>query len=1049
MLKSKRLLCHCLFIVSLLLCTGPVFAQGRVIKGKIIDAGTGLPLNGVTVMAKATKAATTTDANGNFQLTVAGNSGILVFSYVGYENLEVPVGAKTFISLAMASSAKKLSDVVVVGYGSVRKSDVTGALASVKGDELMKTNPVNLQQGLQGRVAGVQVLQNDGAPGAGISIQIRGANSFLGGTEPLYVVDGIPFNADNSSATPNSLEPNEVQTINALSFLNPSDIESVEVLKDASATAIYGSRGANGVVLITTKKGKRGKDKIEVNAVNTLSQVTHQIHVLNAETYANYENEAFINADIYAGTNYQATGQLPYTGTVDPVTGIYKPAPSEFRNKSTNWQDVVFRKAISTDLNLSFSGGNENGTHMLSFDYLNQEGTMVNSGYKRGIVRMNLTRHVKSWLTIGTNTSMTRSFNNQLKTGSTDLFGQAGVIRSALTYAPVYGLNDLKIRRLTDPYTYTKDVQNNIGSNSLFSSNYLEITLARGLKIRQNVGLSFLTNQRNQYYPVTTFEGSNAHGEAEVSDNSSYSVVSETILSYDRKIGKHDFSFMGASTYENTLYDYKAMGASNFENDLLTSYNLSAGSVYAAPVNGRTQYTLNSFLGRLNYNYDDKYLATVSYRADGSSKFAADNKWAGFPSFALAWKVNKEDFLSHSHSISDLKLRFSYGQTGNQAIPPYASLSKYTPVPFIFNSDLYNGYAVAQPGNNGLKWETTAQFNLGVDLSIRNIFSFTIDLYRKRTSDLLQNVILPGSTGYASQLQNLGSVENRGVEISANANILNNAFRWRATATFALNRNKILSLGGKQRQFGANITLNDAPFIQQVGSPIGLLYGYVENGFYNSEAEVQADPQYAGSPENVIKKMVGEIRYKDLDKVPGITDADRTVIGNVNPKFTYGFTNNFSYNNFDLSIFIMGSYGNDIVNLNTYYMSNLGFPDYGNITQALYDGRWTPQNAAHAVNPKAIATTDRSFKFSRRFIENGSYIRLKNVNLGYELPVHDSKYVNSLRFFVSADNLLTITKYTGFDPDVNGYGQDPSLRGVDLGGYPVARSFNLGVKCIF
>src|SRR6185312_4260303 len=345
MLKSKRLLCHCLFIVSLLLCTGPVFAQGRVIKGKIIDAGTGLPLNGVTVMAKATKAATTTDANGNFQLTVAGNSGILVFSYVGYENLEVPVGAKTFISLAMASSAKKLSDVVVVGYGSVRKSDVTGALASVIGDELMKTNPVNLQQGLQGRVAGVQVLQNDGAPGAGISIQIRGANSFLGGTEPLYVVDGIPFNADNSSATPNSLEPNEVQTINALSFLNPSDIESVEVLKDASATAIYGSRGANGVVLITTKKGKRGKDKVEVNVVNTLSQVTHQIHVLNAETYANYENEAFINADIYAGTNYQATGQLPYTGTVDPVTGIYKPAPSEFRNKSTNWQDVVFRKA--------------------------------------------------------------------------------------------------------------------------------------------------------------------------------------------------------------------------------------------------------------------------------------------------------------------------------------------------------------------------------------------------------------------------------------------------------------------------------------------------------------------------------------------------------------------------------------------------------------------------------------------------------------------------------------------------------------------------------
>ncbi|HEY4155258.1 MAG TPA: TonB-dependent receptor [Puia sp.] len=1049
MLKPKRLLFQLLFIGFAQLLSQQVFSQTKIISGKITDAESGLPLSGVTVMSKETKEATQTDSAGKFSLSVSQQARTLVFSYVGFENTEMPVGVQHYLAVAMEPGSKKLSDVVVVGYGSVKKSDITGALASVRGDELMKSNPVSMEQGLQGKVAGVQVLQNDGAPGAGISVQIRGSNSFLGGTEPLYVVDGIPFNGDNSSVTPTALQPNEVQTINALSFINPADIESIEILKDASATAIYGSRGANGVVLITTRKGRKGRDRIELNVVNTVSRVTHQIHMLDAETYAEYQNESYLNADKYAGTNYEATGQLPYTGTTDPVTGLYKPAPAEFRSKSTNWQDEVFRTALTSDYNLSFSGGSDKGNHLLSFDYLNQQGTMVNSGYKRGSVRMNLSRNVTSWLTVGSNTSLTRSLNNMLKTGSTDLFGEAGVIRSALTYPPVFGLNDLKIQRLTDPYTYTRDVQNQVSSNSLFSSNYLEITLAKGLKIRQNIGLSYLGNERNQYYPVTTFEGSNAHGKAGVSDNFTYSVVSESILSYQKKFKKHDFSFMGASTYEKTLLGFKATGASNFENDILTSFNLAAGSVYAVPENGRTQYSLNSFLGRINYSYDDKYLATVSYRADGSSKFAAQNKWAGFPSFALAWKINRESFLSNAGAVSDLKLRFSYGQTGNQAIPPYASLSKYTPVPFIFNSTLYNGYAVNQPGNNDLRWETTAQFNLGLDLALRNIFSFTVDVYKKKTSDLLQNVVLPGSTGYSSQLQNMGAVENKGMELGLNALIINEAFRWRASANFSLNRNKILSLGDKQRQFGANVTLNDAPFIQQVGSPIGLLYGYVEDGFYNSEAEVKADPQYAGAPDDVVKKMVGEIRYKDLDGVAGITDADRTVIGNTNPKFIYGFTNNFNYKNFDLSIFIQGSQGNDIINLNTYYMSNLGFPQYGNITQALYDGRWTPENAAHAVNPKAIATTDRSFKFSRRFIENGSYVRIKNINLGYQLNFPENKYISSVRLFLSADNLLTITKYTGFDPDVNGYGQDPSLRGVDLGGYPVSRSFALGVKCMF
>lgn len=1044
-----------LLIIAGIFFSYQIHAQVRKITGSIKDE-TGKVLSGATITIKGTNKAVATTTDGSFTIEVNTSVKTLLVSHIGMVPQEVPVTSSDILYIILKPQATTMSDVVVIGYGTVKKSDLTGSVATIKRDELLKTNPVSIEQGIQGKVTGVQVMQNDGAPGAGISMQIRGANSFLGGTEPLYVIDGIPFTGSNSSSTPGSLTANEIQTQNVMSFINPQDIESIEILKDASATAIYGSRGANGVVLITTKRGKKGDDKIEVSVVESIASVAKTLKMLDAETYARYQNEAYINADIYAGTNYQESGQLPYSGSIDPITGQYKPKPEEFRGKSTDWQKEIFRNALTQSYNVTLSGGGDKGTHAISFDYLDQQGIIVNSAYKRASARVNLTRNVKKWLIVGSNTSIARSTNNMLNTGSTNLFGTPGVIRSALTYPPVYGTPvssdaQLKMQRTTDPYTYTHDVQDNIISNNIFSSNYLEVSFTPDLKFKQNIGFNYSGNLRNQYYPVSTYEGAADHGKAGESNNTTTSFVSESILTYLKKIKEHSINAMLGTTYENSIYIYESMSANNFPNDMLTSFNLSAGTVYGTPVNGRQPRKLLSYLGRVNYSYNDKYLLTASYRMDGSSVFGPENRWAGFPSFSAAWKINKEDFVGRLNKLNDLKLRVGYGITGNQAISPYAALSQYWPVPYISSETQHNGYAVTTLGNNKLKWETTAQFNIGLDVALpKNIASFTIDWYNKKTTNLLQNIILPGNTGYYSQLQNVGSIQNRGWEFGVNANIFNKeTFKWNTAFNITTNRNKILSLGDKDQQFADKITLTDAPFIQKVGQPVGMLYGYVEDGFYNSEADVRKDPLYMDADETKVKSMVGEIRYKDLDGKTGITDADRTYIGNVNPKYSFGFTNNFTYKKFDFSIFIMGVQGNDIINLTKYYMSNLGYLQYGNITQDLYNGRWTAENPTSAVNPKAIATTTRSFYFTRRFIEDGSFVRLKNITVGYNIQLPKLQFINSLRVYVAANNLLTITNYSGYDPEVNGYGQNPAMRGVDLGGYPVSRTFAMGIKCAF
>ncbi|MES2417706.1 MAG: TonB-dependent receptor [Bacteroidota bacterium] len=1051
----SNLLALLVCLLSFTIC----FAQERKISGKVTDER-GEMLPGVSVSIKDTKSATITDANGNFTISASANSQVLVFSFLGMEEQQVTIGDKTTVRIVLKSKSTTLSDVVVIGYGTVKKSDLTGSVARIEREDLIKDGPTNVLQALQGKIAGVNVTQNDGAPGAGLSIRVRGSNSFLGGTEPLYVIDGVPFNNSSSGATPVSIGEDEKQTLNAMSFLNPSDIESIDILKDASATAIYGSRGANGVVLITTRKGKSGRDRVEANFSFGQAEVTRQLDVLNASEYAAYQNLAYLNSNKYTGTSYN----LPYPGAqvpdpLNPGKTYYARGPQDFAGTANNWQDQIFRQAIAQNYSINVSGGSDAGSHSLTFNYLDQKGTISNSDYNRFGLSLNLNRNISKTFKVGTSTSFASTLTNGVKTGTDKSdAASAGVIRSAITFPATLtepiaydGVGDAFI---TNPFIYVNNVLNRVKGLNIFSSSYLEATFLKDFKFRQNIGFSAASSTRDQYYPTSVYEGFAVKGWGLKSDNIWNSGIAESMLTYNKKIEKHSFNIVGASTFERTNGQSKRAEAKTFANDALENENLAAGEVILPVISNRYQSTLISFLGRLNYNFDDRYLLTFSYRRDGSSKFGSDNKWAGFSSAAAAWKISNEPFMKNIKEISDLKIRVSYGQTGNQGIGSYASLAKLSVYNYPFGGAVQTGLAndlYSGPANEKLKWETTTAYNLALDLGMfNNRLSLSIEAYKKTTDDLLQNLIIPSSTGFQTKLVNSGSIENKGLEATiAGIVVKSKDFEWNTNFNIAFNRNKILSLSPDvTEQYGRNISTGDAPFIQTVGKPIGALYGYVEDGYYDNEAEVRNDPAYTNQGDPIILRTIGEIKYKNFDADPtNISQTDRTFIGDVNPDYTFGFTNNFKYKRLDLSIFINGVQGNDVINMNTRFNGNLGTNK--NITQEMADGAWAQgKDNSGATGPKIIRQFFRNQLFSRRFIEDGSFVRIKNITLGYNVPVK-SKAISALRVAIGVNNLYTFTNYSGYDPEVNSYGDNPALFGVDLGGYPNSRIYNLSLRCNF
>lgn len=1057
------------WILFFLMLTGSVSMHAqKKITGRVMDgAMAGEPLIGATVQVPGTNIGTITDLEGNFSFELPAGKNLIQISMMGYKTQVINVKGKVTVTVTLAESSKVMEELVIVGYGSMKKRDLTGSVSQIKGDELRQGGAIDVAHGLQGKIAGVNVQQNDGSPGAGVSITVRGANSFTTSTQPLYIVDGVPFGTDPNGTPQSEASSGNNQQTSPLSMIDPNSIEKIEVLKDASATAIYGSRAANGVVIITTRKGSTGRPKVEVGMKWTMQKIGRRVKSLDPYTYALYQNEAAHNSNYYDKQNrrdpYRGEWEYPYTGGSFVYTqGKYNPAPEDFLNpgprtdeygnidyvQGADWQDEIYQTGWQQEYNASVSGGSDQGWYAISGSYAKQNGIIRNTGYERYGLSVNLSRHITRWLEIGTSGHFTNSTTDFQRTNSEN----TGIIRSALIFPPTTREeSDATDWLAANPANYVNGSRDRLKQVSWFSSTYLEAKITSWLKFRQNLGLGYNNGLRNTYYSRLTQEGkAPVNGKAGKAYNSWRSITSESLLTFDRQFGIHKLNAVAGITFESGRGESISMTATNFPNDLTYGADISMALDRAVVKSDpETKMNLQSFLARVNYTLLDKYLFTASVRTDGSSAFQQNHKWATFLSGAFAWRAIDEKFIQDLNFFSNLKLRLSYGETGNQGIGAYRTLAVLQPANYPYNGTLSSGFSMIDwrgPVNPNLKWETTGQFNVGIDFGwLDNRLQLTVEYYYKRTRDLLQNVTIPSSSGFSNQLVNSGNVTNQGVEVTLSFDaIKKRAFKWNFSANFALNRNRISGLDGDQYAT-ALWSKADQVFLQRNGCPIGTLFGYVEDGFYDNISEVRSSRAYAALSDDEALRHVGEIKYRDLNGDGQITQDDRTIIGNTNPDFTYSMTHNFSYRNFSLSFMIQGSQGNDILNYN---LTDVTLSNIGNIPVSAYLGRWTPETATTASWPKATSGYTRTWLVSNRYVENGSYMKMKYITLAYDWR-KPFRGIENIHFSLTANNLFTITKYSWFDPDVNAGGTNAACPGVDSYSYPSARTFALGVNFTF
>jgi TonB-linked SusC/RagA family outer membrane protein len=1057
---NQPFLLFTLLVLGLFLTTSAV-AQDVVVSGQVTNES-GEPLIGVTILNQSTSSGTISDFDGSFELrAVVGD--LLVFSYTGYSPKEIEVKDAIPLDVTLQVASEVLDEIVVIGYGTTRKSDLTGSVASVKSKDLAQTTITTLEQGLQGRLAGVQVTQGDAAPGAGISIQIRGTNSILGGNEPLYVIDGIPVT--NPAAGQGDLgasEPNNriISNTNVLATLSPSDIESIEILKDASATAIYGSRGANGVVLVTTKKGKEGKGQVSLNVSYGTAEVINKIELLDAEAFMDYQNTAYANAGLPVNS---------WPWAPDSIANPSNPSISEVlamgSEAEVDWQDEVFQRAGIQDYQLGFSGGNAKGNYSVLLNYLNQEGVIKGSVFTRGGFRTNLNYEVNERVSISGNLAVTRSQNSLVRTSTNTTQTAGGIIRSILNYTPIRPLerneegelqlfgSDAEDNRLEDPaifqlfganpLRYTDEVTEEQNFTRVIGGINTSIQLFKGLSADIRLAANYIDRKNNTYYPRTVAEGFGLNGLAVVSSNEFTNLINENLLRYNTEFGNSRLDAVIGFTYETNRDYWINNEARDFADDELSFYALQTGLSHVPTRTNTATWELASYLGRVNYVVAEKYLFTGTFRYDGSSKFAANNKWAPFYSFAFAWRASEEEFIKNIDAVSNLKLRLSYGQSGNQAVSPYQSLATIEGVTTSFNNQLVPAVIEGRLQNNNLRWETTSQINAGVDFDLWDgkVFA-TLDYYEKQTENLLQQITLAPNTGFTNALVNAGTIENRGFEMSLGGLPVRSAFTWQISGNFSVNRNKITDLGAVEEQFADRLGSGDGltvfPFLQRPGLPVGVIYGFMEDGIFQNAEEVAA---YSDVQSNA---AVGQIRYQDLNGDGTINDQDRTVIGDVNPDCIWGLSNSFSYKDFDLSFLLQAVSGADIINtLNVQFHTLDG---RRNIPRSVYESAWRGEGTSDDF--RQINLNNGTSRFSNRFVEDGSFLRLKNVQLGYNVPTQNSRWLGSARLYINAINLLTWTNYSGYDPEVSAF-SGSAMRGVDLGNFPQSRTIMVGANLTF
>lgn len=1030
----------------LLFLSAFAFAQTHTVTGTVTDARDNKGLASVSVQVKGTGIGTTTDQNGNYSIAVPSAQSVLVFSYAGLGTQEVPVRNQNNINVQLAGNTTSMDEVVVVGYGTRRRSDLTGAVGTVRASQLQERPAASLNESLAGRVAGVQVNTNSGRPGGQTNIRIRGFSSINSSNNPLYVIDGV-FLPTGS----------QTQMSNAIDYINPNDIASIEILKDASATAIYGARGANGVVLITTKHGTAGAPRISYDGDFSVPTIgPHRVEMLNAQEYLAIENLAYDNIKVYDPAGWAAGN---YNNVVDPRVKR-KSLPLLFDANgnplyNTDWLKESVQNKLSQNHQLGVTGGNENTTYGVFLGYRDENGLLLNSYLKRYSGRFTVDTRVKDWLKIGGSLAYNNQEENIVDQGTGGL-NSVRMITEAFPFLPVKYPDGSWAENYqypgaeggSNPVHIMTDRKFIVNTQTTLGNAYATINLAKDLEFRSQLGVSVVTRGTNQYSGRTLDQLSrDQNGTASVASSRETYWSTENYFTYNKKVGsEHDFTGLLGLSWQGTDYFNISASSQNFSTDYFQYNNIGAGSQQNPGGSNASGFAFNSYFGRINYTFRNRYLVTVTGRTDGSSKFGADHKYAFFPSAALAWRVSEEDFLKDNATISNLKIRTSYGLTGNSEIAPYSSdalLGSYTA---IINNNRVTGVGTNRLANPDLRWEKTAQFDAGVELGLfRNRVSLEGDIYYRKTTDMLLAMPVPRSSGYSSITRNIGSMENKGLELSLNTvNIDTKDFSWNMSFNISMNRNKVLSLATPAPIFSGNPNFLSNTGIIKVGEPVGSFWGLKRLGVW-TEAERAEAAKFAsyrgGKP-----ILPGDLKYLDVNGDYAINDADRMIIGHGNPDGWGGFFNTFRYKNFQLTLELQYMYGNDVLN-QTHHSGEDRVSIANSFKSVLnyYDPAKKNDNTMIA----AIRDTRAGYvtNVDSHWIEDGSFIRGKNLLLAYNFSnaTVQSLHLSRLRIYASAQNFFLITKFSGNDPEVTTYG-NAFAQGQTFFDYPKPTIYMIGLN---
>ena len=1067
-MKGKLFSCLVLMFLSI-----SMMAQKVPVSGTVSDQ-TG-PVIGASVIEKGTTNGTMTDNDGHFTLTVS-KGAVIEISSIGYKTQEITVGAQTNFTVTLSEDNEFLDEVVVVGYGSMKKSDLAGASVSMKESDLKGSIISSLDQSLQGRAAGVTAVTTSGAPGSSSSIRVRGQATINANAEPLYVIDGVIVQGGGNTGADfglgDALGNGKVSTISPLSTINPADIVSMEILKDASATAIYGAQGANGVVLITTKHGKSGEAKFSYDGMVAMSRQAVRLNMMNLREYAQYYNEMIEEGDIYETNPYYATPSL--------------------LGKGTNWQDEIFRTAWQHQHQLSAQGGSDKVQYYVSGSYMDQQGTIIGSNFNRFSVRTNLDAQLKKWLKLGVNATYAIT-NDNLKLADSN----QGLIYYSLTTIPdipVYDVNGNYSSTIREGYTSPNPValammdEILLKRKKLSGNIYAELTPIKHITWRTELGFDMGESDANRYKPMIDLGGwVRSQNSISYQKNSNYFWQLKNYLTYANQWGKHSVTAMVGQECWESRWNYLSGSNTDLPSDEVHNVALATGTPSIS--SGFGSSAMASFFTRETYNYGDRYLGTYTYRYDGSSNFGPKNRWAGFHSVALAWRFSNEKFFEPVKKVIDNgKLRLGWGQTGNSSIGSYAWGAAITRMP----SALGMGFRPSNIPNTSIRWESQEQYNVGLDLGFFNgRLNLTVDAYYKRSDDMLMSMQLPSYMGTqgngSSKLQapkgNYGSIENKGLEITLDAHPVQlKNFSWDSNFQISFNKNKLLSLSDTE-----NATLvgygqwGDVVCVSEIGKPLYNFYGYKVEGVYKDLDDIQNSAKPAKYPSDGVFSRgntvwVGDIKYKDVDENGIIDERDRTDLGSPLPKFTFGWTNTFRYKNLDLSIFLNGSYGNKVMNYNSLTLTHMN-STWTNQLQSVVSKRarlepidptivyadgskWFDhidnvrvKNPGAKIPHTSINDPNDNDRISDRYVEDGSFLRIKNITLGYTFPkaLLNKAKIENLRVYVNIQNLYTFTKYTGYDPEVGASTQDSTglTYGLDNGRYPSPAMYSFGLNITF